>query len=83
MVFQPGQSYYVLTPSEYADLLALAEEFELLDAFQNDFEQADDNNYYVITSSSKLTSEELAFLDDNGFMNIFNYIKSTQSTSPL
>ena len=83
MVFQPGQSYYVLTPSEYADLLALAEEFELLDAFQNDFEQADDNNYYVITSSSNLTSEELAFLDDNGFMNIFNYIKSTQSTSPL
>lgn len=83
MTFLPGHSYYVLTPGERSDMIDMLAEEGLDYDLADDFTLASDGNYYVDVTSSSLSGLELAFMEDWGFGERFEYKKSTQSTSPL
>jgi hypothetical protein len=83
MIFEPGHSYYVLTADEYSLLLEWLEG-DGLSYFSGDFTQgtdADGNLYYFCdVSSGAIDADERQYLEDQGFLNVLQYIKSTQST---
>ena len=78
MIFEPGKSYYVLTAEEYAALQDILP--ESLASLLDDFTLVD-GSYYALPSDIDAT--ELAFLEDEGFLNLFDYKKSTQSVHPF
>lgn len=80
MIFNPGESYYVLEAGELQDLIDLLADMELDYDLASDFTQADDGRYYAAVSGGGIDSEERGFMDDYGFLNILEYKKSTQST---
>ncbi len=79
MTFEPGQSYWTLDSDQYAEMCSFLEEYGY--DLDTDFQLADDGNYYATMSS--VSDDELAFMEEWGFNNLFNYKKSTQSTSPV
>ncbi len=78
MIFEPGKSYYVLTADEYAELQDILP--DSLASLLQDFTLVD-GQYYAMLSD--INAEELAFLEDEGYLNIFDYKKSTQSVHPF
>ena len=77
MIFEPGKSYYVLTIEEYTALQKILP--ESLASLLQDFTLVD-GQYYAMLSD--INAEELAFLEYEGYLNIFDYKKSTQSVHP-
>ncbi len=78
MIFEPGKSYYVLTSKEYEELGSILP--ESLASLLQDFTLVD-GQYYAMLSD--INADELQFLEDEGFLNIFDYKKSTQSVHPF
>lgn len=81
MIFEPGNTYYMLTPDQFAEMQALAAEMEIVNNFVEDFQQADDGNYYSVVGN--IDSDEYTFMEDFGFCNPLAYTKSYQSNSIL
>ena len=78
MIFEPGKSYYVLTKEEYTALQTILP--ESLASLLQDFTLVDEQYYAML---SDIDANELKFLEDEGFLNIFDYKKSTQSVHPF
>ena len=83
MIFEPGKDYYVLDPTQYSDMISLISDEGLSYDLSSDFQLSDDGNYYVAVDSGSVDPNEYSFLEDWGFLNVFSYKKSTQSTSPV
>lgn len=81
MIFEPGNSYYMLDSDQYDELVALIEAEELDYDLASNFQLADDGNYYAAVTGGGVDSEEAAFMEDFGLSNILAYKKSNQSTS--
>ncbi len=81
MIFEPGNSYYMLTVDQLNEMVALADDLGIPHNFLEDFQLAEDGNFY--TAAGNIDSDELAFLNDWGYNNCLDYKKSYQSTSIL
>ena len=80
MIFEPGNSYYVLSAGEYSEMVDLLAELELNYDLADDFELVD-GKYYAKVGSSSISADELVFMEDWGFSKVLAYKKSTQSTN--